>query len=708
MMFRTLWGSGWGRIVLFSLLATILGMVGYRILNRPLIIAYVGRYMPRLERPDSTIEIRDRLDRFNEEVLRSLLVKYNRESGHRRLKLLTFATGEDPESADSIYRHELLPRSDVILVIDNTWGEQLSGAAGAIRGSDLPVISINADLGEVDYGRNVIFLGHGEQDAAGVTNFVANVLQNKNPVVFVTEEFLGGKPYWLTRRFLDLFGQVGVVVSDTLYVPGSAVTSPDSARLMNDLAELAQTAGPKTIVINTHALWGNAILAHADSLFSNSHFVGGAYIASRCGIQPMGAGKNEVIIHTTPTDAVAEDVFLTLRDLDRMDDECDLVTLFALFTKRNLDVVELLSLAIHERPDSVSVTRSLLLEFLESLPGSTLTTPREIYRFDSLGRVMRETTFELRTADFVGSYPYQLNREGRRIPNITFGIELIEISNIDVLDNTFSADFYHWLRVDGVESLTESLFHFRNMKDPGQKILVVERSVGKTQYQLYKTSGAVFHQAYELKKFPRDRQALTITAEITSPSDSFRVSFENASVSDRCTGIETVAIGAWVIRDCFVTVDNQITTSKRGDPSLDPSEAQQFKVLNVRLEVDRKFLQPFITIFLPLLLIGLAAVSLLYINDLSFATLGDMSVGVFLSIVTYAIAYGKMTPQVGVLTTADILFYATFGVVLASFIGLVYHNSQRKDHKLRDKYLRHLRIALSGSYALIIVWIILR
>lgn len=163
-----------------------------------------------------------------------------------------------------------------------------------------------------------------------------------------------------------------------------------------------------------------------------------------------------------------------------------------------------------------------------------------------------------------------------------------------------------------------------------------------------------------------------------------------------------------MIRDCFVTVDNQITTSKRGDPSLDPSEAQQFKVLNVRLEVDRKFLQPFITIFLPLLLIGLAAVSLLYINDLSFATLGDMSVGVFLSIVTYAIAYGKMTPQVGVLTTADILFYATFGVVLASFIGLVYHNSQRKDHKLRDKYLRHLRIALSGGYALIIVWITLR
>ena len=77
----------------------------------------------------------------------------------------------------------------------------MSGAAGAIRGSDLPVISINADLGEVDYGRNVIFLGHGEEAAAGVTSFVANVLPHEAPVVFVTEEFLAGKPYWLTQRF---------------------------------------------------------------------------------------------------------------------------------------------------------------------------------------------------------------------------------------------------------------------------------------------------------------------------------------------------------------------------------------------------------------------------------------------------------------------------------------------------------------------------
>jgi hypothetical protein len=112
-----------------------------------------------------------------------------------------------------------------------------------------------------------------------------------------------------------------------------------------------------------------------------------------------------------------------------------------------------------------------------------------------------------------------------------------------------------------------------------------------------------------------------------------------------------------------------------GGYPLEDKRPLKFKVLNVSIPISQQLAAPLLTIIFPLGIIGLAAVALLFVKDDSFSNIGEVCVGLFLSIVTYSIVFAQITPRFNVMTVADKLFYATFLTVFFVFLKVIIFNS---------------------------------
>ena len=72
----------------------------------------------------------------------------------------------------------------------------------------------------------------------------------------------------------------------------------------------------------------------------------------------------------------------------------------------------------------------------------------DIMTFDSLGSLVRESNFVEYDQKGESSFSIQLNSDKNLIPNVNFGIEIIDIQNVDLNSNSFGADFFYWLTTD--------------------------------------------------------------------------------------------------------------------------------------------------------------------------------------------------------------------------------------------------------------------
>jgi hypothetical protein len=154
-------------------------------------------------------------------------------------------------------------------------------------------------------------------------------------------------------------------------------------------------------------------------------------------------------------------------------------------------------------------------------------------------------------------------------------------------------------------------------------------------------------------------------------------------------------------------VDNRISASMRGDPENREGSLTTFKTFAFRLVVARKFVGPFLEIILPLVLIGFIAIALLYVKDISFENLGEVSVGTFLGIITFSIALSNISPSSDYLTRADLLFWLTFMVVLVSFMTVIVINSRYSITELEGVNIRPIAWVVTLAYPLAALAILL-
>jgi hypothetical protein len=381
-----------------------------------------------------------------------------------------------------------------------------------------------------------------------------------------------------------------------------------------------------------------------------------------------------------------------------------------LYVKRCLDATEimweaLMQAANHgQRPNSPVVDRALFASyFRDHLVGKSVSGRYDLYSFDSEGRQIPEVSFVEYNRGVATSQWLQLNSRREIIPTVFFGIDLLDIGRLDPVNSRFRADFYYWVRAQSYDPTASELalaafskdfpsvdassptdlsaiadqplsdyIHFRNLSQKDSSTQIDRSSDGS--YRLERVSGE-FNVDFDLKRYPLDTQELTLDLELANPFDDVRVAFDYAAFNRGRRGIEIFDIPGWKLVDYYVTVDNVVSRALRGARPGETQEPKKYKTLTVRIVTQRKVQSALISVALPLCIIGIAALSLLFIRDIRFSQVGDVYVGVFLSIITYSIAFTQITPATGVMTRADYLFYLTFLVVLLVFLRFVILNA---------------------------------
>lgn len=652
-------------------------------------VAYIGRFTDSKE-PNVD---KSKFDKLHEHTLKKYLSEL--DFPYTELQLKTFDCKRDGRISDSIYK-EIAKDSNIVFVIDNTWGEHINVCAETIRQLKIPVISINADKNGLDFGSQTIFTGNSDLLPLDVNAFITKVCKNKE-VNFISES-----DYPLHAVFLKSFNAQGIKVKNQVLINAKSYTYEDSMAFYHSIKTLFENSkeeGTLTI-LNVHNTIGNKLIPFLDQHFSNIQLLGHSYIVNTENLKGFGKkSKNDLILISNPTDAISKKL---LQDIDTM--KLEVPELFqnsnhAMFVERCLDAVSIIKRYKSIYPNQ-AISRNSFREFLVNLKSSEFTENNEVFEVDSSNSIIPEIYFTRYAKGQLNSYPLQLNLEREVIPNLFFGIEIVDIYNIDVNTNSFSSDFYYWIKLDSTKRDVEKYIVFQNMKQTGSsKELIFEKIDGTTIYKLYKVSG-LFYVNYNLDRFPFDEQELSITAEVLNPSNILRVSFDQESIEVDSTIMDKFKISEWKKNRFYVTVENVISRGLHGDPDIDAQKLSVFKTISFRLQVERKILAPLLEIMLPLIMIGIVSISLLMLRNVTFENLGEVSIGVFITIVAFSISYADSTPQTDNLTRADYLFWLTFMVVLVSFMIVIVINSIYKFEKVINMNLRKMGFVILFIYLL--------
>ena len=715
------------------IIASVLVLIWVYIRNSPKVyyVAYVGR------------DQRLGFDDLHEFALKRLIAELNTELHGVRLELKRFSNkiDEDHNESTKVYE-DISSHDEFVVVIDNTWGSHLRAVSSQIRAKGIPVIAINADKQDEDYSQNVVFMGYDDGVPKKVVNFSNLILKNAD-VIFITEE-----SYPLTNQYIAEF-ETSNIKYRKLAVKDDKVNDIEKAKLFAELDREFENreAYQKSpiVIVNTHGDWGVEIINHLDTQHQNVNILGGPYIINwlkyRDTYGSFGQHNNKLILFTYPRDAVIQKVYVALKKINDEDlkkskaknpgERKKLGSFEAeiednqLYVKRCLDAVSIIREVFHDKSTQTfksAISRNDFIKFFREklAKNEYITTPYDLYSFDENLLLRDERSFEEHSEGQISSYQKQLNPEGTGdIPNISLGIDNISISNIDLEHRSFHADFYYWLTFAKDHPDVKDHIVFRNQKTEIEKTLIPSETESKKEnpqgeekgdgreYKLYKMSGD-FIMDVDFGKYPFDNQELKIEIDLINPAEELRISLDRESLK-RSTEVKELSIDEWDRTDLYITVDNYVTTSLWGGPERDDKRPQKFKALNIRIPISRRWTSPLVTIVLPLFMIGIASVALLYVKDNSFANIGEVCVGIFLSIVTYSIAYAQITPRSNVLTKADLLFYGTFFTVLLIFLKVIFFNSSimnaRAQSWVRDKATLVGHVALI-SYCLMVTVIL--
>ncbi|MBK9249656.1 MAG: hypothetical protein IPM69_16435 [Ignavibacteria bacterium] len=661
-------------------------------------IGYVGRYI----NPQKPGAPPNNFDLMHESSLKEYVSRMS--SPYHRFELKTFDSKSDSATIASIY-NSIAKDSNIVAVIDNTWGEHFKNAAPIIKSSSIPVVSINADHNSLDFGKNVLFTGNNDNVPEDITAYLSSITKASR-VHFITEY-----DYPVHTLFEESFRKHNITVSHTFKVKGRGFTPKDSLEIWTEIKEYIHQH-PESLnefwIVNVHSTIGNLLIPFMDTHYNAIKIMGHAYIINQSYLNNFGKNnKNTLILISNPSDAISRNLHLDIESLNTTTpDKFKRPPNHSMFVKRCYDAVELLKFKFIFRPDTSSITKADFTRYFHSLQGNTISNDNQIFDIDSTMTVLPELFFAEYTAGKLHSMPLQLNKSRQIIPNLFFGMEIIDIYNININENSFTSDFYYWVKLDSSLKSSEQYIIFQNMKsNQSTKELIFEKLDGRTVYKLYKVSG-IFYVNYDLTRYPFDEQEIYISAEILNPSSRIKISFDQRSFELDKDKIEHFKITEWQKKKFFVSVDTHVGYSMHGDPNVNETK-NEFKSINFRLFVKRKILSPLLEIVLPLILFGILSIALLFIKDITFENMGEVSVGVFMAIVAFSISFSASTPHSDNLTKADLLFWLTFTVVFLNFLIVIVINAIYEPDVVKNMNIRKINIYFGIVYFLTVAYILL-
>ncbi len=634
-------------------------------------------------------------------------------------------------------------RGDVLFIIDNSWGQHISAAAGIIRSVGVPVVFLNGDKGDSDVGSHTVFIGSGDRVPVDILSFIKNILK-EDQVIFLSEH-----SYPLGKIFNDLAPDYGVNIEESrtchFDLNLSCINDEDLQLGFGDEVNAVnfidakisgnpdKTGRSPLILLNAHK---EPSLKLLDALESEGRLEGKYNVIAPPFV--LGAVEDKqysnirLYLQTDPMNSLSYTMHKELEDLGTLSRSPNR----QLFVNR-IDLTEkLMMLALDRelisrlypgwgaagrepetrlaqyRQQVASLFRLISLPGETGKPQKTVLSDRIEY-FDVEHRLVGRGNFDIIQGHDRVSFTSQLNARGEIIPNHIIRITDLDISSINQRDETFNASFtllihspcniypspaspsdvncaqdesgYKQIGAIGDRShgalgiLAESI-RFKNMKslDSISPLSFEKESIGgEDRYTyIFRISGE-FYSPFDFSDYPFDRQELVISAQMTKSPEMMRVSIDSSSqYSERTKLLDQKSIQGWDLQQPFFTKDSVVSWFPQYglyDISL---RSEMFQTFNLRVPIERSYFKPVLLVILPMLMIGIAAVSILYISSLSFEGAGEVSVVIFLTLVTYSLTLPDIIPGIEEASRTNALFILNFILVVAQFLYIVYLNSK--------------------------------
>lgn len=696
----------------FSLIFAALVLIGlffslYHTTKLPVkYIAYVGRFTDANNSVPIAEQVQSDFHLMHVDILKKKIKQLNESNKKYQLQLKTFDCEQSPSKSKEIYE-QIAADTSIIGVLDNSWGVELEGALSIIKNKNLPVVAINADRNGHQYGKACLFTENNDLLPNDLVIFTKNVLKT-DTVTFISE-----KDYQLHKIFVDAFKRDGIVVNKLFEVADAKqFNKMDSLKLFSSIASYYKTHSSDNhlIIINTHYQIGNSILKYFSENLDNKTLLGHAYITSMKDHLMFGkTNNNELILMTDPEDAVSKELHEFEEQLIADHPEYLVRENNGFYIKRCLNALSLFRYGLPKDGDFSHVNRKLIKEKFESLQNKKISIDNELFEFNANREAQKENYFSSYRRGEIIAYHQQLNLQKQVIPDMLFGMDIQDIFEIDLNTNSFTADFYYWVKYDSIIQNAEKLILFQNMKQSESSVEMIQsKQKDGIVYKLFKVSGKFFVD-YNESRYPFDSQELPISVQILSSAEKIKISFDKESFIQDKEKMENFTISSWDKRKYYVTVDNIISSNIRGDIENKFGELNKFKTITFRLLIERRTWSGLLQIVLPLCFIGLLSLALLYVKNMSFENLGEASVGTFLSIIAFSISLSDISPTSDLITKADKVFLLTFITVFLSFLTIIVLNSIYDEKDIIGKsniYVSRFRLMMTILYPVLFIWFI--
>ncbi len=617
-----------------------------------------------------------------------------------KFQLKTFQCNFREDTIRQLYR-SIVADTNIVLVMDNTWGRYIKLADSIIRTTGMPVISLSADQNKRDFGENAVFLAPSDPQPNFLVQFTNSVLKAKH-VGFVTE-----CDYLLHDRFIESlqanqFEYDLVCLWQRSYIRNREVPSDSVASMRRSLRKLLGQAEPSVILLNTHAGYGDSIMRflEKEKFMSPKTFVGIQTSMTDQELEKLSLNTGHTFIrYVSGEEALPEEVYFDKKAVKarypnaffRSDYEQAGQAEKAQQRKREkqadntlrrcYDAMNIFESALHVGASSRGQMSNYFKNYLKY---HKITIYNELYAFNEDLILEQDPRFEEISKGTIRSCAIQINADGEPVPDLRVGIDIVDINDVNVRENTFDCNLLYWVIADSQYIDKEGYIDFANISsEEANRYLIAEEHTDKYTVRIHRISGK-FLGHFKSFDFPFDQHELIIPISALTSSNKIKISFDYSRLQIR-DKIKEFEMNDWDSEEYYVTLDNQITNAL-GSPNkvtFDPDDKgkylEKYKTLNIHLRVSRQPWGAIILIVLPFLMFSALPIFMLFFHKASYEEVGELIITSFLATVAYSINLVQISPATDSMNLAYIFLMLTLGINFFCFLYVTYIARQRSN-----------------------------
>lgn len=312
--------------------------------------------------------------------------------------------------------------------------------------------------------------------------------------------------------------------------------------------------------------------------------------------------------------------------------------------------------------------------------GQLISAPIQMSAISNIS-IVRDLQEQIRQGNIIkldGNYYYKTQV-------IYTGIDLNEISNIDIKNSTFTADFYIWLRYIG--DFDESKIEFVNAVNPVNLGTPIASDEFKGQtYHAYRVK-ANFKSNLNFKAYPFDTHSFDISIrnrdipyqQMIFVRDEVR-SLEDNALKDQ---LNENIVGGWEVTDVNVYSDILRTESTLGNPRLN-NAGVEYSMFHVKTIVKRDAINFSIKNLFPMFAVLVLAYLAFFIPASEFGMRVSLGINAIMTTAFFSLKVSSDLPPIGYVVALEYIFFMIYTLAISIIVIaiMIYIANKKEDEKL--------------------------